>query len=76
MHPLIADIDKLKDAEVEAKIQELSKKYFMTHNPAVQEQIIMVLEAYKTELGVRRARAWQAEHQKRDKDLDGLINIS
>jgi hypothetical protein len=76
MHPLIADLGKLKDAEVEAKIQELSKKYFMTYNPAVQEQIVMVLEAYKIELGARRAKAWQAEYQKRDKDLDGLINIS
>jgi hypothetical protein len=76
MHPLIADIDKFKDAELEAKVQELSRKYFMTHNPDVQGQIVMVLEAYKTELAARRAKAWQAEYQKRDKDLDGLINIS
>ena len=76
MHPLAQDLDSLKDAELESRIQSLTKKYFQSYNPGVQQQIVMLLDSYKAELGARRAKQWQAEYQKRDKDLDGLINVS
>lgn len=76
MHPLAPDLSKMKETELENKIQELSKKYFMAHNPAVQQQIIILLEDYKQELGARRAQMWQEQYQKRDTDLDSLINVS
>jgi hypothetical protein len=76
MHPLSEDFDNLKDAEVEARIQDLTKKYFMSQNPGVQRQIGMFLDMYKTELQHRRSAAWQKEYQKRNKDLDNLINVS
>ena len=75
MHPLINNLSELKDSELELRIQSLSKKYFATHNPSLQQQIVMALEDYKTELGSRRARQLQAEYQKRDKDLDNLIKV-
>jgi len=76
MHPFVQDLDHLKDNEVELKIQELTKKYFMTINVELREQVVMVLEAYKEELGKRRAKAWAIQNETRDKGLDKLINIS
>jgi hypothetical protein len=76
MHPLAEDISKLKDTEVEQKISNLSRKFFMTNNPSVQEQITLMLDMYRSELIIRRNKALADEYQKRDKDLDNLININ
>lgn len=75
MHPLIGDLSSLKDAELEIKINELSKKYFSTYNVDVREQIVMVLDTYKEELGNRRQREYEKMMQSRNKDLDKLINV-
>jgi tryptophanase len=76
MNPLCEDLSKLKDTELENKIQELSKKYFQTHNLNLQHQISVFLDLYRAELENRRARLWQEQYQKRDKDLDSLINVN
>lgn len=76
MHPLAEDYTKLKDAEVEARIQDLSRKYFQTQNSAVKQQIAIFLDIYKAELSSRRAKAMEQLYQKRDKDLDSLIKVS
>ena len=76
MHPLIENLEKLKEVELETKIQELSKKYFQAHNGSVKHQITMVIDMYRAELDARRAKQWQEQHQKRDTDLDSLINVS
>ena len=70
------DLSQLKDTELENKIQELSRKYFQTSNPAIQNQIAVFLDMYKGELQVRSAKMWQEQYQKRDTDLDSLININ
>jgi len=75
-NPLAEDLSKLKDAEVENKIQELSRKYFQTNNHNIQHQITVFLDMYKAELATRRARMWQEQYQKRDTDLDSLINVN
>lgn len=74
-HPLAEDYSKLKDAELEAKVQDLSRKYFMAQNPAVRQQISTFIEIYKNELSIRRAKSLEQVYQKRDKDLDKLINV-
>lgn len=74
-HPLSEDYSKLKDAEIEARVQDLSRKYFMTQNPHVKHQLATFIEIYKTELNTRRAKAIEQVYQKRDKDLDKLINV-
>ena len=76
MHPLATNLSEFKDAELDSKIQSLTKMYFMTHNPEVQNQIGMLLEDYRMELSSRRARAWNAEYQNRNKDLDNLIKVN
>jgi hypothetical protein len=75
MHPLAEDFTDLKDAEIEERIHELSKKFYMTHNPQVQRQISLFLELYQEELRTRRAKLWQQQYQNRDKDLDNLIKV-
>lgn len=75
MHPLCDNLSNLKDNELENKIQELTRKYFMTSNYEVQHQITMLLDLYKQELGQRQAKMWQNQFEKRNKDLDKLINV-
>jgi len=75
-HPLAEDFSQLKDADIEQKVQDLSKKYWQAANPAVKQQISIFLDIYKTELSTRRAKVMQQEYQKRDKDLDNLIKVS
>jgi hypothetical protein len=75
MHPLAEDFSQLKDAEIEARVTELSKKYWQSSNPSVQGQISLFLELYNEELRSRRAKLWQQQYQNRDKGLDKLINV-
>lgn len=76
MHPLAEDMRQLKDTEIEERILDLSKKYFQATNPHIKHQITLFLDLYKEELNSRRAKIWQEQYQKRDTDLDSLININ
>jgi hypothetical protein len=76
IHPLAEDFSNLKDLEIESKIQELSRKYWMTTNPNIQTQISLFLDLYRSELANRRARVWQEQAGKRNEDLDKLINVN
>lgn len=75
MHPLIGDLSSLKDSELEAKVNELTRKYFSTYNTDVREQMVMALDTYKEELSNRRQREYEKMMQSRNKDLDKLINV-
>lgn len=75
MHPLVGDLSSLKDSELEAKINELTKKYFATYNVDVREQMVMILDTYKEELSNRRRAEYEKMMQSRDKNLDKLINV-
>jgi hypothetical protein len=76
MHPLVTDLDTLKNADIEAKINDLTKKYFMTSNYGVQNQISSILDVYKEELATRQRAEWQNAVETRNKGLDKLINVS
>lgn len=76
MHPLVNDLSSLKDSELEEKISELTKKYFISHNFELQQQIAMVLDDYKSELAKRQRDAYDKMMNSRNKDLDKLINVS
>lgn len=75
MHPLASDFENLKDSELESKIAELTRKYFMTSNMGLREQIAALLNSYQEELGNRRRAEWNRMMENRDKGLDKLINI-
>lgn len=74
-HPLIDDLSHLKDSELESKISELTKKYFKSTNPHVRHEIALYLDSYNDELNTRRQKAWKEAYDKRDTDLDNLINV-
>tara|TARA_B100000212_G_C27259748_1_gene483967 strand:+ start:683 stop:901 length:219 start_codon:yes stop_codon:yes gene_type:complete len=72
----VHSFDNLSDIELEEKILELNKKFWMTHNPQVKEQITAILDMYKAEMEGRRAKAKKINSQDGDNSLDNLINIS
>jgi hypothetical protein len=76
MHPLAGSFENLKDSEIEEKITDLTKKYFMTRNFEVQMQISSLLENYKEEIGKRRQLQLQRLMQKSEKSLDNLVKIN
>lgn len=76
MHPLVTDLNNMKDPELESKINDLTRKYFMTYNPGIQAQIVAVLDSYKEELDKRRRADYEKMMNTRDKGLDKLINVS
>ena len=76
IHPLAQDLSKLKDLEIESKIQELGRKYWQSKNPDVQQQISLFLDTYNEELRARRIKNIEQLAQNRDKDLDKLIKIN
>ena len=77
MHPLSGDLVDLKDSELDSKISDLTKKYFMTRNPGVQSQISALLDSYKEEQINRQQLALKKMmDNNKDKGLDKLINIS
>jgi hypothetical protein len=76
MHPLVSSLDKLKDSELETKINDLTRRYFQTYNPELQMQISMVLDSYREEMSKRRRAEWQKLSDNRNKDLDKLINVN
>jgi len=74
-NPLVDSFNDLTDAQIDEKIVELGRKYWMTRNPDVQAQISTILEMYKQESRVRQAIAYQRQ-QNGDSGLDNLINVS
>lgn len=76
IHPLAEDFGQLKDTEIENRLQDLSKKYWMTNNPQVRQQMSILIGLYREELSVRRQKVLSQQYQNRDKGLDKLINVS
>ena len=76
-NPLVDSFEQLNDVEVEKKMLDLQRKYFMTHNPQLQTQIAAILDMYREEVRARRARQYQQQQEQNGKSgLDSLINIS
>lgn len=78
---LVDDFSILSDSEVEEKISELSRKYFQSQNPQLQQQVAVVLEMFKEEARARRDKQklqseQEQEREDGDNSLDNLINIS
>jgi hypothetical protein len=76
MHPLSDDLSALKDSEVEAKLNELTKKYFQAQrlgNHALLTQLSIFVNMYKEEMSVRYRKALKGTQL--DGDLDQLINV-
>tara|TARA_B100000212_G_C27381729_1_gene537412 strand:- start:343 stop:585 length:243 start_codon:yes stop_codon:yes gene_type:complete len=78
LHPFSEDSKNLTVPQMHEKIQDLTKKYFQTHNPQVKQQIQTFIDYYRSEVAVKEAKEAKelAEKQQNGEiDLDKLINI-
>jgi hypothetical protein len=78
-NPLLADLTSLKDADVDAKISELQKKYSIvarTGNGNLCSQILVALEGYRFEQQRRYMEKTNIVVRNKNKDLDDLINVN
>lgn len=77
MHPGITNLDEFTDMQLEEKLLKLNRYYFVTENPDVRQQMLLVMDTYKIELEERRAAAKRKQQEENDNnDLDNLINVS
>jgi hypothetical protein len=76
MHPLAGDLSVLKNAELESKIGDLTRKYFQSNNTDVKQQIGQLLETYREEQQKRQKEEYEKLMNSQDKSLDKLININ
>jgi hypothetical protein len=75
VHPMTQDLSTLSTNEVEAKVNELRKKYLTARNPQIKNQIFYFLTDYQEELKMRYAKEKQELDNQTGSDLDNLINI-
>jgi hypothetical protein len=77
MHPLQINVSDLSDTEIDERIKELTKKYFLAIrvSPTAAEQVVMLLDDYKNEYQVRMERKRSDMAKSMGTDLDDLINI-
>lgn len=77
-NPLFPNVAKLKDADIEAKLSDLNKKYMIaarSGNGALADQIVVMINHYKDEQRRRYQEEMQKALKKQDKDFDDLINF-
>jgi len=67
-HPLTGDLKSVSDKDLLEKMNDLTKKYWMTNNLTIQNQIEMLLEDIKWEISYRRRK-------NKDNDIDNLIKV-
>jgi hypothetical protein len=78
-HPLLPNTANLTVVELENKINELTKKYWIaarSGNGSLCEQVLVALEAYKFELQNKNLNNNKIPTRNGGADLDGLININ
>jgi len=74
-HPLESDLRKLKDSELEEKVQELTKKYYSACRLGYSDlltQLSTFLTIYKEEMSRRNRENFKNSD---NGDLDQLINV-
>ena len=77
IHPGITDLSHLTDPQVEEKLMQLNRYYFIADNPEVRQQILLAIDSYKLELEERRAAAKRKQQEDQGENpLDDLINVS
>ena len=78
-HPLLENVSKLKDQELENKIMDLTSKYHIAMRlgqGGVAQQIVITLEAYRVEQQTRQAESIREMDKRQKKQgLSDLINV-
>jgi hypothetical protein len=70
------DLKEIKDQDLENKLHELTKKYWIAArggNGHLGQQILVALESYKEEMRRRQVEQTRSLMEKQNKDLDDLI---
>ena len=76
MHPLV-DVSSLTDKELDERIQNLSKKYFMPMSGDLKIQVANLIHLYKNEVNERRNKVYETQiKNNKDKGLDNLVNVN
>jgi len=75
-NPLVDSFEDLTDTQLQEKIQDLSRRYFQTRNPDLQNQIAVMLDMFKQEQTTRMYKKYENTESEDDSDLDNLININ
>jgi hypothetical protein len=76
-NPLLPDLSKLKNEDIELKISELMKKYLIASQSGqgqVCQQIGVILDAYRQEQQFRYTQA-NKKLASQNKNLDDYINV-
>lgn len=77
-NPLLPNLKDIKDTDLDNKISELTRKYFIAARSgqgSLAQQVLITLESYKDEQRIRQIASQQALQQKQNKDLDDLIKV-
>ena len=78
-HPLLENITKIKDQELENKIMDLTNKYHIAMRlgqGGVAQQIVITLDAQKIEQENRRAESMkEIQARQKKQGLDDLVNV-
>lgn len=78
MHPLEPNFSDLSDQEIEAKIQELSRRYFqaMRLSPSILGQVVLLLDSYKLEREERQLAKAKLAAESGENDINELIKVN
>lgn len=78
-NPLLEDLSKIKDLDLEKKILDLSHKYNLAlrlGQGSLAHQIVVTLEQYRYEYQQRQANAMKKlEEKQKEQGIDDLINV-
>lgn len=73
-NPLADSFEELTDSQIQEKVTDLTKRYFQTRNPELQNQISVMLDMFRQEQTERMYKKKQQDED--DPDVDNLININ
>lgn len=77
-NPLLGNPADLKDADLEAKINELTRKYTIAARTGMNQvlpQLAIALNMYRDELTKRGQESLKTTARKNNGNLDDLINV-
>jgi len=73
IHPHV-NTDNMTIRELEEKIYKLNNSYFLSENQEVRQQILLLMDSFK--LALEDKQVQQKKTNKKNNDLDNLINVS
>lgn len=76
IHPHQVDLREFSDTQLDQKLVKLNSMYFLSDNPDMRQQILLLIDSYKIEIEERQIAKKKKLQEEGNDDLDNLINIS